>query len=227
MNKHAHAHNHTDAHKRQSGCSGGADQRTSRNLWSITGYTCGSLDTSSSDPLRISNTLNKATASTKRWLCAESSRNSLGERVEGKASGGCASEGPHISGLRPTTHQLSTRMHAADKGSYRDKGRSKHGRNDTPYTPSSSNASGGWPICGALRDCSSTQSGTHSEKSICMRSKAWLAASVWLRLARLPPPASVCLLLARLCDTLAAAPGLLAHACVTATVKFSPRWIQN
>ena len=55
-----------------------------------------------------------------------------------------------------------------------------------------------------------------------MRSKAWLAASVWLRLARLPPPASRVRRSRRLRDTLAAAPGLLAHACVTEAVKYSP-----
>jgi hypothetical protein len=55
-----------------------------------------------------------------------------------------------------------------------------------------------------------------------MRSKAWLAASVWLRLARLPPPASRMRRSRRLRDTLAAAPGLLAHACVTETVKLCP-----
>jgi hypothetical protein len=55
-----------------------------------------------------------------------------------------------------------------------------------------------------------------------MRSKAWLAASVWLRLARLLPPASWVRRLRRLRDTLTAAPGLLAHACVTETVKFCP-----
>ncbi len=60
------------------------------------------------------------------------------------------------------------------------------------------------------------------QKSMCMRSKAWLAASVWLRLARLPPPASRVLSSRRLRDTLAAAPGLLTHTCVTETVKFCP-----
>jgi hypothetical protein len=43
----------------------------------------------------------------------------------------------------------------------------------------------------------------------------WLAASVWLRLARLPPPASRVRRSRRLRDTLAAAPGLLAHTSVT------------
>ncbi len=55
-----------------------------------------------------------------------------------------------------------------------------------------------------------------------MRSKAWLAASVWLRLARLPPPANRVWRSRRLRDTLAAAPGLLAHACVTEVVKLCP-----
>ncbi len=56
-----------------------------------------------------------------------------------------------------------------------------------------------------------------------MRSKAWLvAASVWLRLARLPPPASRMRRSRRLRDTLAAASGLLAHASVTEVVKFCP-----
>ncbi len=58
------------------------------------------------------------------------------------------------------------------------------------------------------------------QKSMCMRSKAWLAESVWLRLARLPPPASRMRRSRRLRDTLAAAPGLLAHASVTQAVKF-------
>ncbi len=56
-------------------------------------------------------------------------------------------------------------------------------------------------------------------KSVCMRSKAWLAASMWLWLARLPPPASRARRSRRLRDTLAAVPGLLAHACLTKTVK--------
>jgi hypothetical protein len=55
-----------------------------------------------------------------------------------------------------------------------------------------------------------------------MRSKAWLAASVWLRLARLPPLASKVRRSCRLRDTLAAAPGLLAHASVAETVKLCP-----
>jgi hypothetical protein len=48
------------------------------------------------------------------------------------------------------------------------------------------------------------------QESMCMRSKAWLTASVWLRRSR------------RLRDTLAAAPGLLAHASVTEIVVFCP-----
>ena len=55
-----------------------------------------------------------------------------------------------------------------------------------------------------------------------MRSKAWLAASVWLRLARLPPPASRVRCSRRLRDKLAAAPGLLVHASVTETVRVCP-----
>ncbi len=43
-----------------------------------------------------------------------------------------------------------------------------------------------------------------------------------LRLARLPPPASRLRRSRRLRDTLAAAPGLFAHACVTETVNFYP-----
>ncbi len=57
---------------------------------------------------------------------------------------------------------------------------------------------------------------------MCMRSMAWLAASVWLRLARVPPPASRVRRSRHLRDTLAAAPGLLAHASVTETVKLCP-----
>ncbi len=57
---------------------------------------------------------------------------------------------------------------------------------------------------------------------MCKRSKAWLAASVRLRLARLPPPASRMRRSRRLRDTLAAAPGLLAHACVTGVVIVCP-----
>ncbi len=68
-------------------------------------------------------------------------------------------------------------------------------------------------------------------KRICLRSKAWLAASVRLRLTRLPPttncqqarlPASRVRRSCRLRDTLAAAPGLLARASVTETVKLCP-----
>jgi hypothetical protein len=55
-----------------------------------------------------------------------------------------------------------------------------------------------------------------------MRSKAWLAASVWLWLARLAPPASRMRHSRRLRDTLAAAAGLLAHACVTEVERFCP-----
>jgi hypothetical protein len=58
------------------------------------------------------------------------------------------------------------------------------------------------------------------QKRMCMRSKAWLAASVWLRLASRARRSR------RLRDTLAAAPGLLAHASVTRTVNFV-RWVQN
>ncbi len=54
-------------------------------------------------------------------------------------------------------------------------------------------------------------------KRVCMRSKAWPAPSVWLRLARLPPPASRVRRSRRLRDTLAAAPGLVAHTLVTRT----------
>jgi hypothetical protein len=53
-----------------------------------------------------------------------------------------------------------------------------------------------------------------------MCSKAWLAASVWLRLVSLPPPASNVRRLRRLCDILAAVSGLIAHASVTETVEF-------
>ncbi len=52
-------------------------------------------------------------------------------------------------------------------------------------------------------------------KSVYMRSKAWLAASARLQLARLPPPASRMRHSRRLSDTLAAAPGLLVQASVT------------
>jgi hypothetical protein len=56
-----------------------------------------------------------------------------------------------------------------------------------------------------------------------MCSKAWRATSVWLQLfiARLPPPASRVRRSCGLRDTLAVAPGFLAHACVTEVVKFS------
>ncbi len=50
---------------------------------------------------------------------------------------------------------------------------------------------------------------------MCMRSKAWLAARVSLQLARLSRTASSAQRSRRLCSTLAAAPGLLAHALVT------------
>ncbi len=59
-------------------------------------------------------------------------------------------------------------------------------------------------------------------KRVCMRSKAWVAASVWLRRARLPPPASRVWRSRRQRDTLAAAPGLLAHAWITEVVSFCP-----
>jgi hypothetical protein len=53
----------------------------------------------------------------------------------------------------------------------------------------------------------------HMAQEHCMRSNAWLAASVWLRLA----PAATCEqgALRDNGDTLAAAPGLLGHAKVT------------
>ncbi len=60
------------------------------------------------------------------------------------------------------------------------------------------------------------------KKSMCMRSKAWLAASVWLRRARMPPPASRVRRSRRLRDTLAAAPTLLTHASVTETIQLCP-----
>ena len=50
---------------------------------------------------------------------------------------------------------------------------------------------------------------------LCMRSKAWLAARVSLRLARLPRIASSAQRACRLRSSCAAAPGLLAHAGVT------------
>ncbi len=59
-------------------------------------------------------------------------------------------------------------------------------------------------------------------ESVRMRSKAWRVASVLLRLARLPPPASRMRRSSRLHDTLTAAPGLLAHASVTEAAKFCP-----
>ena len=52
---------------------------------------------------------------------------------------------------------------------------------------------------------------------LCMRSKAWLAARVSLRLARLPRTASSAQRSRRLRSTHAAAPVLLAHADVTKT----------
>ncbi len=51
-----------------------------------------------------------------------------------------------------------------------------------------------------------------------LKGLAW----VWLQLARLPPPASRMRRSRRLRDTLAAAPGLLAHASVTEAVSFCP-----
>jgi hypothetical protein len=59
----------------------------------------------------------------------------------------------------------------------------------------------------------------YGKRSCACAQNAWLAASVWLRLARKPPPASRVRRSRRLRDTLAAAPGLLAHACVTEAVK--------
>ena len=56
---------------------------------------------------------------------------------------------------------------------------------------------------------------------LCMRSKAWLAARVSLRLARLPRTASSAQRSRRLRSTRAAAPGLLARAEVTNTEIFS------
>ncbi len=79
-------------------------------------------------------------------------------------------------------------------------------------------------LCSGLFYCRVPKCFTLWQKSICMRSMAWLAASVWLRLARLPPPASRMRRSRRLRDT--AAPGLLAHASVTEIVKFSLR-VQN
>ena len=50
-----------------------------------------------------------------------------------------------------------------------------------------------------------------------MRSKAWLAARVLLRLARLPRTANSAQRSRRLCSTYAAVPALLTHAEVTKT----------
>ena len=55
---------------------------------------------------------------------------------------------------------------------------------------------------------------------LCMRSKAWLAARVSLRLARLPRTASSAQCSRRLRSTRAAAPVLLAHAEVTKNIIF-------
>ena len=55
---------------------------------------------------------------------------------------------------------------------------------------------------------------------LCMHSKAWLAARVSLRLARLPRTASSAQRSRRLCSTRAAAPVLLAHADVTENIKY-------
>ena len=55
---------------------------------------------------------------------------------------------------------------------------------------------------------------------LCMRSKAWLAARVSLRLARLPRTASSAQCSRRLRSTRAAAPVLLAHAVVTKNIIF-------
>ena len=57
---------------------------------------------------------------------------------------------------------------------------------------------------------------------LCMRSKAWLAARMPLRLARLPRAQRS----RRLRSTRAAAPGLLAHTEVTKNIIFSER-VQN
>ncbi len=59
----------------------------------------------------------------------------------------------------------------------------------------------------------------YDQQKMCMRSKAWLAASVSLRLARLPRTASSAQRSRRLRSTLAAAPGLRAHALVTKQFK--------
>ena len=61
---------------------------------------------------------------------------------------------------------------------------------------------------------------------LCMRSKAWLAARVSLRLARLPRTASSAQRSRRLRSTRAAAPVLLAHADVTKNILFL-QWVQN
>ncbi len=50
--------------------------------------------------------------------------------------------------------------------------------------------------------------------------KGLVQPQAWLRLARLPPPASRLRRSRRLRDTLAAAPGLLAHASITEVVNF-------
>ena len=55
---------------------------------------------------------------------------------------------------------------------------------------------------------------------LCMRSKAWLAARVSLRLARLPCTASSGQRSRCLCSTRLAAPSLLAHAEVTKNIMF-------
>ncbi len=55
---------------------------------------------------------------------------------------------------------------------------------------------------------------------LCMRSKAWLAARVSLRLARLPRTASSAQRSRRLRSTRAAAPVLLTHADVTKNIKY-------
>ena len=61
---------------------------------------------------------------------------------------------------------------------------------------------------------------------LCMRSNAWLAARVSLRLARLPHTASSAQRSRRLRYTRAAAPVLLAHAEVTKIIIFF-QWVQN
>ncbi len=62
---------------------------------------------------------------------------------------------------------------------------------------------------------------TYGKEAYAYAQKPGALASVWLRLARLPPPASRVRRSRRLRDTLADAPGLLAHACVTEAVKFN------